>query len=996
MIIANYIRGVIKVIEKLILLIAKENNKNPMTDEDIAKELSITREFANKLRLEASIPSYLERREEFLLKSINEIVLKDKLISIRKLSIELNKMGFNISTFGLNKYKEHVEILKNNEEVIKESSVSNIKKKKSKVFEEEFYGLIGVNGSLSHVIKLAKAAVLYPPNGLHTLISGSTGVGKSQLVEHIHSFAKKVRGEKIPLVVFNCADYADNPQLLVSYLFGHSKGSFTGADSDKEGVVERADGGILFLDEIHRLPPKGQELLFRIIDKGEFNRLGETIRPRKVDVMIIGATTENIESNLLNTFRRRIPVLIEVPSLEERPVIERMKLIKKFFRMEALRINNQLYIPSEILKCFLTYKCPGNVGQLRSDIQVTCARAFMDYISMNSSKIRIINNDLPKHLKKHILEISGKDLNHIDIKNLIIIPNNDEVLEAVETDVFKYNIYQFIEKRMDELKKDKFSLEEIKESLSKELEEKVITYSFDVENKYSGISRKLLQDIVGEEVIGIVDDIKNILISEIGNNDFNIFNVLCLHLSAAIERIRMGKEISNPKLEYIQENYTKEYKIALKIVDVLKMKLGLAFPKDEAGFIALYLNRLQANGKNENSNRVGVIVISHGQVSKAMLDVAQCLVGIDYGTAITMTLSEKPEEVYLRVKEIAKQVDEGKGIMILVDMGSLTTFGDLITADLGIPTRTISRVDTLMVIEVLRKSVQERVTLDMIYNSVLELENLLSRGGKNLNNSNNLIKRKTIVTTCITGRGSAIKIKKVLNEKLKIFKQDIDIVPLGFIGEEEDILREIEKLKKDRDIVAIVGTVDPRHVDIPFISFEDIFYGEKLEKLLNIIGLKNEMITSNNYNLTISDLFDSKLVRIFNSLNSKEEAIRTMVTVMEQEGYVSDGFYQDVIDREEWGSSYIGNKVSIPHVSKVENIIKPGIGIAIFKNPIGWDDYEIEVMFILALKSEHKEMFLEVYSLIKDTDLIEKIKIYNDEELIIREVLDNDRRKSSI
>jgi len=995
MTIANNIVGVVKVIEKLISLIANEDNKNPKTDEDIAKELSITREFANKLRLEASIPSYLERREKVLLKVIDNIVSRDESISIRKLTIELNKIGFNISTFGLNKYKEHVEMLKNNGQLLKESPVRNARKKKSDVFDKEFYGLIGVNGSLSNVVKLAKAAVLYPPSGLHTLIFGSTGVGKSQLVEHIHSFAKRVRNSKIPLVVFNCSDYADNPQLLVSYLFGHSKGSFTGANSNKEGVVERADGGILFLDEIHRLPPKGQELLFRIIDKGEFNRLGETIKPRKVNVMIIGATTENIESNLLNTFRRRIPVLIEVPSLEDRPILERMQLIKKFFTMEAMRISNQLYIPSEILKCFLTYKCPGNVGQLKSDIQVTCARAFMDYISMNSSKIRIINSDLPKHLKKHILDISGMGLNHINMQDLSIIPNSDEGLEVVESDVFKDNIYQFIEKSMEELKNKKFSVDEIKESLSRELEEKVITYSFDVEKKYYGISRKLLQDIVGEEVIGIVDDIRSILISEIGNNDFNIFNVLCLHLSAAIERIRMGKEILNPKLEYIQENYKREYNISLKIIDLLKIKWGLAFPKDEAGFIALYLSRLQPNCQNKNNNRVAVIVITHGQVSKAILDVAQCLVGLDNGTAITMTLSEKPEEVYLRVKEIAKQVDEGKGIMILVDMGSLTTFGDLITTDLGIPTRTIARVDTLMVIEVLRKSVQEKVSLDMIYNSVLDLENLLPRGGKDLIKTSNLVKRKTIVTTCITGKGSAIKIKKILAGKFITLELDIDIVPLGFIGE-KDILRQIEKLKKEKDVVAIVGTVDPRHIDIPFISFENILYGEKLEKLLNIINSKSEIITINNHNLTICDLFDSRTVKIFDYLESKEEAIRNMAMVMKKEGYVSDGFYQEVIDREEWGSSYIGNKVSIPHVSKAGNIIKPGIGIAIFRKPIRWDDEEIEVMFMLALKSEHKEMFLEVYSLIKDTNLIEKIKNCNDEKLVIGEVLDNDRRKNIV
>jgi Sigma-54 interaction domain. len=70
-----------------------------------------------------------------------------------------------------------------------------------------------------------------------------------------------------PFIVFNCADYADNPQLLMSQLFGYVKGAFTGAESSKAGLVEKADGGILFLDEVHRLPSEGQEILFFYLTK---------------------------------------------------------------------------------------------------------------------------------------------------------------------------------------------------------------------------------------------------------------------------------------------------------------------------------------------------------------------------------------------------------------------------------------------------------------------------------------------------------------------------------------------------------------------------------------------------------------------------------------------------------------------------------------------------------------------------------------------------------
>ncbi len=109
--------------------------------------------------------------------------------------------------------------------------------------------------------------------------------------------------EDFPFVSFNCADYYNNPQLLLSQLFGHVKGSFTGADTDKLGLVDSANGGILFLDEIHRLPPDGQEMLFFLMDRGgEYYRLGEASVSRKSNLLIIGATTEDPKKILIENF----------------------------------------------------------------------------------------------------------------------------------------------------------------------------------------------------------------------------------------------------------------------------------------------------------------------------------------------------------------------------------------------------------------------------------------------------------------------------------------------------------------------------------------------------------------------------------------------------------------------------------------------------------------------------------------------------------------------
>lgn len=211
------------------------------------------------------------------------------------------------------------------------SSPEEVRGLKSEACEEQdvFSSLTGSHGSLRQVINQMKIAVKYPPNGLPILIQGNTGVGKSHIAQLAWQYAvsQGILKPDAPFLTFNCAQYYNNAELLSSNLFGYIKGSFTGASSDKTGLLEDADNGILFMDEVHRLSPEGQEKLFTFLDKGVFRRMGETSGWRTSRVRFIFASNLDSSSYMLQTLYRRIPIVVKIPDLKDRVREEKLQMI---------------------------------------------------------------------------------------------------------------------------------------------------------------------------------------------------------------------------------------------------------------------------------------------------------------------------------------------------------------------------------------------------------------------------------------------------------------------------------------------------------------------------------------------------------------------------------------------------------------------------------------------------------------------------------------------
>ncbi|MEG1003635.1 MAG: sigma 54-interacting transcriptional regulator [Clostridium sp.] len=666
-------------------------------------------------------------------------ILGKPILYIDKTSLE-KSLEISIYNYEVHSLKELIGEPQNEDNMILKKNKDN-KVDTDNSIKTIFDNIIGSKDSLKNQVREAKAAILYPPRGLRTLIIGPTGVGKTTFAEVMYRYAiEKGRLKKnSPYIIFNCADYAKNPQLLLSHLFGHVKGVFTGADTDKIGLIDKANGGILFLDEIHRLPSEGQEMLFSVMDRGTYNRLGETEKTQKTDVLIIGATTEDPDSAILNTFLRRIQVLIKLPSLENRSLKERMVFICQFFNEEFTKIKVPIKVSKDVLKALLVYKCPGNIGQLKSDIQLICANAFLDYVTENEECVHIRLSGLSNKFTEGLLNIDNKrdeivrnfNLNstgYINFdKNSSELNTNINSILLYDEYKIKEDFYDTILNNIEKFYENGLSTGQIKDSINRQIRSYFNSYFIKKKSEKVAINEKVLYKLVTPEIVNIVQEAfeKSVDNTNYINISPKIIYSLALHVETLIERVKLNQIAMYPNIEKNYKNHCTEYGIATKIKDRLEFSFGITVPEDEVAFITKFIYSIN---ENKEAGNIQVIVIAHGYgTASSMVKVAKTLLEYDHIYSIDMPLDEKVSAALERTTDLVKKIDKGNGVIILVDMGSLITFSDIITKETGIVTRAIKMVSTPMVIEAARKAMEPGMTLDIIVDSVENMSGLIGK-----------------------------------------------------------------------------------------------------------------------------------------------------------------------------------------------------------------------------------------------------------------------------
>lgn len=229
-----------------------------------------------------------------------------------------------------------------------------------------FDEMIGTSEELKSVIRQALKVARFDAS---VLITGESGTGKELIARGIHAYSpRKTRA----LVVVNCASIPHN--LLESEFFGFSKGAFTGAESNKTGLLKEADGSTLFLDEIGELPMELQAKLLRVLQDGELRPLGSNVT-EKIDVRILAATAKDLHQEVeKGTFRRDLYFRLNVVELTIPPLRERRSdiplLVDFFINQYKTKMNSTTCRASQDTnKLFLQFQWPGNIRELKNVIE---------------------------------------------------------------------------------------------------------------------------------------------------------------------------------------------------------------------------------------------------------------------------------------------------------------------------------------------------------------------------------------------------------------------------------------------------------------------------------------------------------------------------------------------------------------------------------------------------------------------------------------------------
>ncbi|MDU5109433.1 MAG: PRD domain-containing protein [Clostridium sp.] len=688
-----------------------------------------------------------------------------------------------------------------------------------------FAQLIGYNGTLKNAVQLAKAAILYPRSSLNVLLSAKTGCGTSYFASLMFQFAKAkgILAQNSPYVKVDCRHYSKNVSVLSEELFGG------GGDLNKSCFV-KAQGGMLFLNNIDLLDAKQQSRLFAFLDSGKIysEDKSESINCNDLFLVLACSPQSSLEIN------RIIPVTIELPELKDHSMKERFELINHFFKVEASNSDRCIEVTTEAIKALLLSDFTYNIKGLELEIKTACANAYLRVVNEAEQSLCVCVNDFKGEVRKGLLNQKGYD-NEI----YLLFGNRESIIYDKKATILGYDESNYGDDMYSEIKKqyDELNNLGINDSSIKDVMNNHISNLFKKYNYYSGLNDsnnlEQLSKIVDKKVIDIVNHFLNNTKKELRRDiKPSTFYGLCLHINSLLTLNFDKQRMDNDQIVKIIQDYPLEYASSVQLATILKENLDLNLPIHEIVLIAMFL--IELDESNDNGHPALLYIMHGNETASSLKDVTNSLTQCNNAYSYDLALDIGSKQAIEEIKSLIKKIDCGKGVIVIYDMGSIKTMIETISEEIDIQIRCINIPITLVGIDVARKCSMES-DIDYVYH-MANLE--INKMRENTEKHNSII-----VTLCHTGEGGAIQLKNYIDKYSKLGMKTIALS----ISARDELLKEVTTLKRMYNIHSFIGTYNPKLFGIPFISIEKIFESTKedLDRILMFHPVKSKLCDYN-------------------------------------------------------------------------------------------------------------------------------------------------------
>lgn len=706
---------------------------------------------------------------------------------------------------------------------------------------------------MEQILNKCKISVTYPGRGIPIMLLGASGVGKSTLARKIYLYAKERKKitEQAPFVIFNCADYANNKELLSSILFGYKKGAFTGAIKDTAGVFEQANDGYLFLDEVHRLPPEGQEKLFSYIDTGIVTPLGDETGGKERNVRLIFATTEKVGDVMLETFNRRVPITVQIPTFDERNSNERMDIICNLFYDEAVILDCDFNVSNNVIQALLGFKGKGNIGTLKNIIKISCAMAVSRQVKEDPEVEVTLEDLINQYPAGSRLSKKGNSYGWTTIhkqQGVSTVQLSDSVEDILQIDLAIHIINKYLNGEMNEK-----------------------TFTNRIRHVVDNVADYLVYNIKSSSIEMLYSEyVENILKFIYQNYGINYTGTTILLLTKLLvflnqNRTYLSRERENQLTKAIQkcEKYLyRQFRIADIFFETLNQTLD--YNSNKLLLKLFYIFYLCGIMEQEEKMCSGIIIAHGYSTASSIASLVNQLYSRYIFDSFDMPYRTTKEEVVKQLREYLKNVDTTKGIILLVDMGSIwdltDDIADLVKGNIGIMNNVTSEMALAVAGDIIQKQDLELCLKKTVsYNSTV-YRFLRKREKENV-----------ILISCLKDIKLAEKIRDILEDCF--IDKKIRVLEYNY----EKLLREdeVDNLNDIYNVLLIVSTNELVVKGLDVLLFNNLLRQEGEEILKNVL-----------HNLYTNEEIDIILDNIIKNLSLTN--IMSKLTILNPEILIND------------------------------------------------------------------------------------------------------------